>query len=145
MTDRFGVSFTKLDVKKTGPGSKFMQSFERMKRDFPMGFDKEKGIGPLKFDSSNAGHYDEDDGTVILPLYIAPGSVHFICFRANRTRADMLSLFDPVISQVIGLVENQIKEAKSKGQTIEVSTFAMWHLPSMRADFPAYYFSRRLW
>jgi hypothetical protein len=66
MTQRFGTSFTKLDAKKTGPGSKFMQSFERVKRDFPKGFDKEKGIGPLKLTSKNPAHYDDDDGTVKL-------------------------------------------------------------------------------
>lgn len=68
MTKRFGTSFTKLDAKKVGPGSKFMQSFDRVKRDFPKGFDKEKGIGPLKLNSRNPAHYDHDDGTIKLSL-----------------------------------------------------------------------------
>jgi hypothetical protein len=33
----------------------------------------------------------------------------------------MISLFDPVINQVIGLVEAQVKEAKKMNRTIEVS------------------------
>lgn len=66
MTKRFGNSFTKLNSKKTGPGSKFMQSFKRVKRDFFKGFDKEKGIGLLKLDSQNPAYYDDDDGIVKL-------------------------------------------------------------------------------
>ncbi|KUJ06536.1 actin-like ATPase domain-containing protein [Mollisia scopiformis] len=101
MTTRFGESFKKLDPKKTGPGSKFMQSFERVKRDFPKGFDKEKGIGPLKLVSKNPAHYDDDDGTVKLSL------------------ADMQSLFDPVISQVIALVKAQVQEASKLNHDID--------------------------
>ncbi|PMD64400.1 actin-like ATPase domain-containing protein [Hyaloscypha bicolor E] len=101
MTQRFGDSFTKLDAKKTGPGSKFMQSFERVKRDFPKGFDKEKGIGPLKLTSKNPAYYDDDDGTVKLSW------------------ADMTSLFDPVIKQVIGLVEAQVLDAKGMNHSVE--------------------------
>jgi len=33
----------------------------------------------------------------------------------------MISLFDPVINQVIGLVEAQVREAKKMNRTIEVS------------------------
>lgn len=66
MMTRFGSSFTKLDQKKKGPGSKFMQSFERAKRDFPRGFDKERGLGPLKVETKNPAYYDEDDATVKL-------------------------------------------------------------------------------
>jgi len=67
MSKRFGNSFDKLAPARRGPGSRFMQSFESVKRDFgATSDDRMKEIGPLKLNSSNSYHYDEDEGMVKL-------------------------------------------------------------------------------
>jgi hypothetical protein len=67
MSRRFGDLFNQLPPAKRGPGSQFMSSFELIKRDFgAKDDDRLKEVGPLKLNSSNPLHYDEDEGMVKL-------------------------------------------------------------------------------
>jgi hypothetical protein len=67
MSQRFGRSFDILSPAKRGPGSRFMQSFETVKRDFgARKDDRLHEIGPLRLKSDNWYHYDEDEGMVKL-------------------------------------------------------------------------------
>lgn len=67
MEKKFGAAYTSLDVKKRGPGSLFMQSFESQKRNFG---DKDDDrdtyeIGPISMDLEvDSIKYDEDDAVV---------------------------------------------------------------------------------
>jgi hypothetical protein len=71
MSERFGSSFDNLDPSKRGPGSRFMLSFETIKKDFGSSDnERPKDIGPIRLNSSNPAHYDEDELMVKLSKYV---------------------------------------------------------------------------
>lgn len=67
MEAKFGSSYTSLDIKKRGPGSAFMQSFESQKKNFG---DKDNDrdvfeVGPIIMELDVPSiKYDEDENTV---------------------------------------------------------------------------------
>lgn len=69
MENKFGAAYTTLDIKKRGPGSAFMQSFESQKKNFG---DKDNDrdvfeIGPIMMDLEVPSiKYDEDENSVKL-------------------------------------------------------------------------------
>lgn len=70
MAQRFGDSFAKVEMRRKGPGSGFMESWERAKRSYRHGardsaYDIE--LGPLNLEGvHSADHYDQSEGMVLL-------------------------------------------------------------------------------
>ena len=74
MHDRFGKSFLEIDLRRKGPGSRFMNSFEHVKRSFGKnGPQQTKEIGPLNMSGvEDSDFYDEEDSLVKLTEYVKP-------------------------------------------------------------------------
>lgn len=75
----FGIAFESLPVEKVGAGSKFMEAFEILKRQFTGDFDEDTRYElPLKMckldkaDAKVTNHYDFDEDTVIFTGYVQP-------------------------------------------------------------------------
>lgn len=70
MHERFGDSFANVELRRKGPGSMFMESWEREKRSFRHGVHEASHdieLGPLKLEGEHsAKFYDESEGMVIL-------------------------------------------------------------------------------
>ncbi|CZR67409.1 related to hsp70 protein [Phialocephala subalpina] len=97
LSKRFGSSFDNIAFAQKGPGSRFMISFEKHKRDFGRNDDRDiLEIGPIRLEVPDSEHYDEVERMVKL------------------TYEDMQTLFDPVVSEITNLVGQQVKEAKLK-------------------------------
>ncbi|KAF4634009.1 hypothetical protein G7Y89_g4107 [Cudoniella acicularis] len=97
LSKRFGSAFDDLTFGQKGPGSKFMACFELLKRDFGLNEDREvRELSPLNLCLPDSEYYDDYDRTVKL------------------TYEDMQSLFDPVVAEITGLVDQQVKEAKQE-------------------------------
>jgi hypothetical protein len=67
LSKRFRNAFDNVPHEQKGPGSKFMTSFEKLKRSF--GYDQDRGIrevGPLKLNVPDSMFYDEDERVVKL-------------------------------------------------------------------------------
>ncbi|KAF3482027.1 uncharacterized protein GIQ15_04786 [Arthroderma uncinatum] len=102
MSDRFGKVFERLPMKRKRPGSDFMNKFEVIKRDFRL------SNGPMDFEiplnmnapDANSNHFDSDEQLVLL------------------TRDDLLLIFDPVVKQILALVQQQIQEAQEVARYI---------------------------
>ncbi|KAF7905182.1 uncharacterized protein EAF01_005703 [Botrytis porri] len=95
LSNRFGLAYGDLSVGQKGPGSRFMASFEMLKRDFGRNDDKETGeLGPLNLDVPNSEHYDVEDRVIYLQ------------------HQDMQALFDPVITEITSLVNQQVNAAR---------------------------------
>jgi hypothetical protein len=70
MTTTFGKAYTKLDNRKRGPGSRFMDSFESAKRNFGWSSDDMPiEIGPIDMEIPNTSQYDDFDQLVKLSRY----------------------------------------------------------------------------
>ncbi|KAL3421237.1 hsp70 protein [Phlyctema vagabunda] len=97
LSERFGESYDNLPFSKKGPGSKFMISFENIKRDFGRDDDDDDDIRELtdlKLDIPDSEFYDEEEHIVKL------------------TYKDIQGLFDPVVIEISSLVHQQVKEAR---------------------------------
>jgi hypothetical protein len=72
LSRRFGAPFDSLPFSKKGPGSKFMISFETVKRDFGRNDDDHddddgiREVTDLKLDIPDSEFYDEEEQTVKL-------------------------------------------------------------------------------
>ncbi|KAM0183762.1 hypothetical protein ACHAPF_000206 [Botrytis cinerea] len=95
LSQRFGAAFDDLTFGQKGPGSRFMAAFEALKRDFGRNDEREIGeLGPLNLNVVDSAYFDEEDRLVLL------------------SHQDMRALFDPVITEITRLVEQQVKAAK---------------------------------
>ncbi|KAK4554470.1 hypothetical protein LTR86_008324 [Recurvomyces mirabilis] len=74
MRQRFGQAFNEVDMKRKGPGSRFMNSWESVKRGFgSAGDSRVQEIGPLVMKGVNSSqYYDEDDSLVRLTRWATP-------------------------------------------------------------------------
>lgn len=73
MARRFGSSFNDIAFDLKGPGSRFMQSFEVVKRDFGYSDDDSvKEIGPINLRLEDSEHYDSDERMVKLTKCVNP-------------------------------------------------------------------------
>ncbi|KAF5965228.1 Hsp70 chaperone protein [Fusarium bulbicola] len=106
MVDRFGSAFSSLPYEKRGAGTKFMNQFESAKRDFGLSKRSRKYRLDLRLQVPNSQWYDGDDNEVII------------------TTEDMKSLFDPLIKQIIALLEQQIQATMTEGK-LEVKTICL--------------------
>ncbi|KAF7507831.1 hypothetical protein GJ744_009995 [Endocarpon pusillum] len=102
MSNRFGTAFTKRPMEKTGPGSKFMEDFQRIKHNFsyanqtttePIGLK----MPDLDMNRIDASHYDVDEDEILLSW------------------KDLKSCFDPVVNQIITLLSQQVKATGDNG------------------------------
>ncbi|KAL2156293.1 hypothetical protein VTH82DRAFT_1038 [Thermothelomyces myriococcoides] len=111
MADRFGPAFESMPLRRRGPGSEFMASFEKAKQNFGTsdqyyGTDDEDTesyeIGPIHMEGEfDEEQYDPEQGAVIL------------------SRMDMERIFNPVIRDVLRLLKWQIERVSSmKGKKI---------------------------
>jgi hypothetical protein len=68
LSRRFGAPFDTLPFSKKGPGSKFMISFETVKRDFGRNDDDDdiRELTDLKLDIPDSEFYDEEEQVVKL-------------------------------------------------------------------------------
>lgn len=97
MSRRFGRAFENLDQKVKGPGSRFMRSFEDVKCDFGASTSTElKEISPFVMNVEDSEYYDSETHAVFL------------------SNADLHNLFSPVVSDIINLIDHQVKDAKAK-------------------------------
>ncbi|KAK3369988.1 hypothetical protein B0H63DRAFT_514209 [Podospora didyma] len=106
MRSRFGDAFDCLPPHKTGATSEFMGKFESAKRDFGTSQYSRTYRFHLKMKVENSDYYDSVDDEVLL------------------TSEDMKSLFDPVVKQIIGLLEQQV-EATKEESSIEINTLVV--------------------
>ncbi|KAK2850556.1 hypothetical protein FQN49_005545 [Arthroderma sp. PD_2] len=106
MSERFGEAFDKLPPKKKGPGSEFMKKFEIIKKDFGYKLlEEEVHEIPLNMTvyNPNPGHFDEEERLILI------------------TNDDLRHMFDPVVDQIIGLVRQQIKDAKADAECKKIN------------------------
>ncbi|EED23507.1 Hsp70 family protein [Talaromyces stipitatus ATCC 10500] len=100
MSERFGNAFDEIPLKRKGPGSEFMNKFERVKRDF--GFSKEDKINELRLKMNlkdpDPTFYDEEETFVLL------------------SNNDLRKMFDPIIKQIIELLQQQIEDANREAE-----------------------------
>ncbi|KKY15950.1 putative hsp70-like protein [Diplodia seriata] len=106
MVNKFGDAYTSLSQKKRGAGSAFMRSFEAQKKSFGsklLGRDDQKYIevDHIPMDAPSSARYDNDEAVV------------------NLTWHDMKSFFDPVIKDIIRLVDLQAEKAKKDQHEID--------------------------
>ncbi|KAI1990676.1 hypothetical protein LOZ53_003137 [Ophidiomyces ophidiicola] len=96
MSKRFGDAFDRLPLKLKGPGSEFMNAFERIKQDFGYSTVGDE-IYELPLDMSTEDalpkYFDEDERLVKI------------------SQQDVCNLFDPVVERVKALVLQQIGAA----------------------------------
>ncbi|RAL13363.1 Hsp70 family protein [Aspergillus homomorphus CBS 101889] len=100
MLHRFGSAFQDLPASAKGPGSNFMNRFEIIKRDFGTSCDFDVFELPLNM--------------------IPPSGVSSKDFDADErlvkiTSDDLRTVFDPVVDQIIKLVQRQINDARKLG------------------------------
>lgn len=67
MTERFGSAFENVPLKRRGPGSEFMASFEKAKQSFGTSENESFEIHPIDMQGNlQQEHYDPDEAAVIL-------------------------------------------------------------------------------
>lgn len=78
MLERFGTSFANVEMRRKGPGSMFMESWERAKRSYrhcprDSAHDVVE-LGPLNLEGvESSNFYDKSEGMVLLSRYV------FVC------------------------------------------------------------------
>jgi molecular chaperone DnaK (HSP70) len=102
MSRRFGSAFEDVPLRRKGPGSEFMASFEKAKQSFGTTENDSFEVYPIDMQGEfGQDHYDEDEAAVIL------------------SRRDMEEIFDPVVKDVLRLVSQQVDYSlHSKGKRI---------------------------
>ncbi|RAH43079.1 Hsp70 family protein [Aspergillus brunneoviolaceus CBS 621.78] len=100
MSHRFGKAFDNLPVSAKGPGSHFMNRFEVIKKDF-----------------GNSCFLDILELPLNMTLPKAKSSKHFDADErlVKITSDDLRAIFDPVVNQIISLVQRQITDARNFG------------------------------
>ncbi|TKA78973.1 hypothetical protein B0A55_02554 [Friedmanniomyces simplex] len=103
MRKRFGQAFERIEERRRGPGSRFMRTWESIKRSFgTRAGGQVYGIGPLRMkDVRNSVHYDADEAIVLL------------------TRNDVEGLFAPVVTEILRMVSDAVRAAEVHGHFID--------------------------
>ncbi|KAK4252159.1 hypothetical protein C7999DRAFT_37133 [Corynascus novoguineensis] len=97
MTERFGSAFENVPLKRRGPGSEFMASFEKAKQSFGTSENESFEIHPIDMQGNlQQEHYDPDEAAVIL------------------SKRDMERVFDPVVRDVLNLLSRQVERISHK-------------------------------
>jgi len=110
MSKKFGPAFDNLPYEKTGPGSRFMKEFESHKRDFgSASLYEDYEVTLIIPGAQDSVNYEGDEKLVKFfkyVLHIPPGFDEYLLFRS-----DMITFFQPVISKIIALIQEQIDAA----------------------------------
>ncbi|KAK5120261.1 hypothetical protein LTR85_006467 [Meristemomyces frigidus] len=103
MRERFGQAFDDVEPRRKGPGSRFMNQWESVKRSFGQsGSYLTKEIGPLNMRGVFTSEwYDDEDCLVKL------------------TYEDVEGLFQPVVADIIGLVSDQSLELQKQWRALD--------------------------
>ncbi|KAK4892651.1 hypothetical protein LTR27_008927 [Elasticomyces elasticus] len=103
MRQRFGSAFDEIEMRRKGPGSRFMNAWESVKRGFGANGDSlVKEIGPLIMKGvGSSQYYDDEEGMVRL------------------TRDDVESLFAPVVNEILRLVTEQRHAIQKESHDID--------------------------
>ncbi|ERF72261.1 hypothetical protein EPUS_02148 [Endocarpon pusillum Z07020] len=101
MRDRYGKAFSSLPAMKIGPGSKFMEDFETIKRDFDdndptQTFQVHLKMRDLRKQDQNVVQYDFEEDEIML------------------TCADMRNLFQVAVEMTLQLILQQVNLIKKK-------------------------------
>ncbi|KAL2181474.1 uncharacterized protein P884DRAFT_281709 [Thermothelomyces heterothallicus CBS 202.75] len=104
MAERFGSAFEDVPLRRRGPGSEFMASFEKVKQSFGISENVSFEIYPIHMQGEfDEEHYDPEEAAVIL------------------SRGDMEHIFDPVVQDVLCLVDQQVEHiAHTKRKRINI-------------------------
>ncbi|KIW19726.1 hypothetical protein PV08_00300 [Exophiala spinifera] len=101
----FGIAFEALPVEKVGAGSKFMEAFEILKRQFTGDFDDDARFElPLKMskldkaDLKVTKHYDFDEDTVVL------------------TGEEIKDMFETTLQKTFELIRNQLRKTQTANE-----------------------------
>ncbi|KAF2102746.1 actin-like ATPase domain-containing protein [Rhizodiscina lignyota] len=102
MSDTFGAAFDSVPFPKKGPGSKFMREFESIKVNFGSEtVDQTYEIPLLLRGVQSCPNYDMEETMV------------------KFSKRDLQEFFEPVVQNVIGLIEQQVAQANiEKGKSI---------------------------
>ncbi|KAL4806050.1 actin-like ATPase domain-containing protein [Aspergillus unguis] len=109
MSDRFGDDFTELPSKRRSPGSEFMKKFEIIKRDFGASDEETVFELPLNMTVENPDpqYWDEEERLALV------------------SSEDLRAIFDPVVKQIIGLVQQQIKDANAESENTPINRIVL--------------------
>lgn len=108
MKERFGSAWDRIEERRKGAGSNFMEQWERTKRQFgDPGDDRPNELQlNIRGDSEHDPRwYDEDEGAVIL------------------TRDDVRKLFDPTVQMIVSLLTDQKDAIEKQGKRLDVSLY----------------------
>lgn len=71
MSRRFGEAYDSIEMRRKGPGSRFMNAFESAKRSFGApGEYRDQELGPLRMEVEDSDWYDAEEGMVRLTRYV---------------------------------------------------------------------------
>nr|OQO22529.1 hypothetical protein B0A51_09680 [Rachicladosporium sp. CCFEE 5018] len=102
MSERFGSAWGQIEERRKGPGSKFMDQWERVKRSFgDTGDERNSELQLIIRDAPESQYYDEEEGMVKL------------------TKADVRQVFEPAVAEVIALVVQQNETIKTAGKKLD--------------------------
>jgi hypothetical protein len=103
--NRFGDAFTSLESEQIGPGSPFMDQFELKKKDFGSSAPNKRAhriplhMPRLKRSSEVEEYYEYRSSSVLL------------------RHQDYKYFFDPVVDTIIDLIDDQVSQIKTSGET----------------------------
>jgi tRNA A37 threonylcarbamoyltransferase TsaD len=103
--NRFGDAFTSLGPEEIGPGSFFMDQFELKKKDFG-------GSAPSKRAHRIQLHMPGLKPTAEMEQYYEKRSSSILL-----RHQDYKSLFDPVVDTILDLIDDQVSQIKTSGET----------------------------
>jgi hypothetical protein len=123
MQKTFGKAYSGLDLKRRGPGSLFMESFEQVKKNFGHRDNEKAHFEVNNIDMElDAYHlkYDADEAAVKIPRCVLP-SMTCLVFNFSY-RHEMIGFFEPAIRGLTHLLDDQVAQLanKSRGAKIDV-------------------------
>lgn len=122
MHQRFGVAWDEIEMRRKGPGSRFMSAWESVKRGFGSHSDSQvREIGPLNLRNVGSSHfYDSNESMVLLTRCDDnPGSPKSPLTQVCRD--DIESLFTPVVNDILRMVADQRMAILHRGCDVHVS------------------------
>ncbi|KAK1817503.1 hypothetical protein LTR12_008144 [Friedmanniomyces endolithicus] len=116
MRTKFGKKFGAVEERRRGPGSRFMNAWETVKRSFGTHAGHQVyEIGPLVMRHvEDSRHYDADECMVLLTRYASERRK--VWMWLTRGRDEVERLFTPVIAEIMSMVSEVIE----RGGPIEV-------------------------
>ena len=108
MSQRFGAAWDQIEERRKGPGSRFMDQWERVKRSFgDAGDDRVQELQLNIRGATDSQWYDEDENMVKL------------------TKADVMQVFEPVVKEVLDLIRQQNDSIENEGKSLDVRNLAL--------------------